>query len=126
MNNNNGEGKMSGRSDANSSRAGAVQVTPGWEARTGGYLLLLLAGLAERRESERRPRAGRCCMQRVARQWKAQNGLTPQAEAQQIKRVTFFREGRRQVEVGRVGDIPDGGMGCSTQTIRSSSFERLA
>jgi hypothetical protein len=51
----------------------------------------------------------------------------PQVEAQQIKRVTFFREGEGTGwRPGRVGDIPDDGMGCSTQTIRSTSFERLA
>ena len=67
-------------------------------------------------------------MQRVARQWKAQNGLTTQVEAQQkTSQARHFlpRGEETRWRSGRVGDIPDDGMGCSTQTFRSSSLERL-
>ena len=51
-----------------------------------------------------------------------------QVEAQQKTSQArhFLPRGEEdRVEAGRVGDIPDDGMGCSSQTIRSSSFERL-
>lgn len=64
----------------------------------------------------------------LARQWKVRNRPGPQVEAQQINSQArhFLPRGEETGwRPGRVGDIPDDGMCCSTQTIRSNSLERL-
>lgn len=67
----------------------------------GGYLVLLLARLAERRESERRPRGWAMLLARGSRapMEGSKRPDPPSRSAREIKRVTFFREGGDRVEV---------------------------